>query len=377
MSILNLRFLQEKINREAPWATSHGSDEGDYIGAGLFYYSIVYMLKAKLCVCIGSGGAFVPRIMKQAQRDLGLTGARTILVDAIAGEWGRPQWTAPDSFFRREYPDVEIIFGKSHDVALNEGADWKIDYLHIDGDHTYEGSLQDFHDYKKLMAPDGLITFHDTYGEIPCYRTVADIRAEGHEVIDLREVGAGFALVKLKQDAAPMLEWKYLDSEAFRTRYVLAAHFLRECRTIIEIGGYKTPIDEFLTHDFESVLVLDPLVADPAAVDPRVRRIRQEYQQFDFSPYEGLDYGLVLIGFDFTPTEQLAALVRQAKVLVVEFAEDSSWTQSRNQFSELMLQAGRTAELQISLGYEGNDFGDLRGSWPPRTERKLLVSRRH
>jgi len=36
-----------------------------------------------------------------------------------------------------------------------------IDFLRIDGDHTYKGVKHDFDFYSPLVAPDGLIAFHD------------------------------------------------------------------------------------------------------------------------------------------------------------------------------------------------------------------------
>lgn len=47
----------------------------------------------------------------------------------------------------------------------------KIDFLYLDGDHTYEGIKKDFEIYKDMMADDGLIGFHD----INTYK-------DGHEV---------------------------------------------------------------------------------------------------------------------------------------------------------------------------------------------------
>ena len=36
-----------------------------------------------------------------------------------------------------------------------------IDFLFIDGDHSYEGVKSDFHDYRRLMAPNGVVAMHD------------------------------------------------------------------------------------------------------------------------------------------------------------------------------------------------------------------------
>lgn len=39
----------------------------------------------------------------------------------------------------------------------------EIDYLHIDGDHTFKGAKTDFDSYLPLMQPDGLVQIHDIY----------------------------------------------------------------------------------------------------------------------------------------------------------------------------------------------------------------------
>jgi predicted O-methyltransferase YrrM len=44
---------------------------------------------------------------------------------------------------------VEILAGR------------QVDLLFIDGDHSYEGCITDFRMYRHLVAPDGLIAFHD------------------------------------------------------------------------------------------------------------------------------------------------------------------------------------------------------------------------
>src|SRR5690242_13390644 len=59
-------FIHSGLARTT-YSWSHGADSGSYIGSGLLYFAIPYMLKAKTCVCIGSGAGFVPRLMHQAQ----------------------------------------------------------------------------------------------------------------------------------------------------------------------------------------------------------------------------------------------------------------------------------------------------------------------
>src|SRR5262249_36649123 len=127
-------FIHSGLARTA-YSWSHGADSGSYIGSGLLYFAIPYMLKAKTCVCIGSGGGFVPRLMHQAQFEAHVKDARTILVDADRGNDGRPDYMEEDSFLRTHFPKIEIIKRTSTDYAAEaEKSGLRIDYLHIDGD---------------------------------------------------------------------------------------------------------------------------------------------------------------------------------------------------------------------------------------------------
>lgn len=61
--------------------------------------------------------------------------------------------------------DLEFVRANSHEESTFEEVDERInreiDFLFIDGDHTYEGAKADFEMYKELVTDDGLIAFHD------------------------------------------------------------------------------------------------------------------------------------------------------------------------------------------------------------------------
>jgi hypothetical protein len=212
-TLLDPEFITSYITADDPWCVSHGSAEDSTdLGAGILYYALAYAHRAKTCVCLGSGGGFVPRLMRQAQRDLGLEDSRTFLVDAAGTVsapgreiWGKPCWSDEDSTFRRNYPEIEIRFQLTQD-AFDEffapnGV--TIDYLHIDADHHYEGAKLDWDLYSTLLADDGVITLHDTvnYRE-PCGvpQLVQEIRQiGGYEVIDF-PISYGTAIVRKFRD---------------------------------------------------------------------------------------------------------------------------------------------------------------------------------
>jgi hypothetical protein len=154
---------------------THGATDL-HLGDGLMVYSLIQFIRAKVCVCIGSGGGFIPRLMTQSRVDLwhqkifegnpqnewGDVGT-TIVVDAANGVGGFTDWTSENSFLRQHF-SPQIILETSekafYDYFVRQ--DIKIDYLHIDGDHSYEGVKKDFELYSQIMAENGIITIHDT-----------------------------------------------------------------------------------------------------------------------------------------------------------------------------------------------------------------------
>jgi len=122
--------------------------------------------------------------------------------------------------------------------------------------------------------------------------------------------------------------WGYLDTEALQTRYVLAAHFVRNVRNIVEIGGYRDNlITRFLTgtHDSVSVYSLDAefesLEKETLNGAPcRVRHVSDYFQNYSHAT-ESL--GVVVLGIEIVGDfEPLCSLLRNADVAIVEVPID-------------------------------------------------------
>lgn len=165
---------EEEIN-PVPYRWSHGATD-THLGDGLIIYSLIQYMRAKVCVCLGSGGGFIPRIMTQARYDLhkqnifegnpdfnyGDIGS-TYVVDAMNGIGGVVDWFAEESFFRRTF-HPRIINSTTEEAFYDFFVlqDIKIDYLHIDAGHSYENVKEDFDLYSQLMSENGIISMHDT-----------------------------------------------------------------------------------------------------------------------------------------------------------------------------------------------------------------------
>lgn len=179
MSIVDLDFIQNNITTNGgdpvAYRWSHGATDL-HLGDGLIVYALIQMIRAKTCVCLGSGGGYIPRIMTQARYDLWTQGifkgresfewgdiGSTYLVDAANGVGGNVDYLEEDSWFRQHFP-CRFINDTTENAYYNffVKQDIKIDYLHIDADHSFKGVKNDFDLYSKLVRPGGIITIHDT-----------------------------------------------------------------------------------------------------------------------------------------------------------------------------------------------------------------------
>jgi hypothetical protein len=189
MQLLNQKLIKEYLTNNhtideetgeiklepVAYRWSHGATDL-HLGDGLLIYSFIQFIRAKVCVCIGSGGGFIPRLMTQARKDLweqkifdgnnssewGDIGT-TIIVDALNGIGGNTDWTDENSFLRYNFQPQLILEASEkafYDYFVRQ--DIKIDYLHIDGDHSYEGVKKDFELYSTIMSENSIITIHDT-----------------------------------------------------------------------------------------------------------------------------------------------------------------------------------------------------------------------
>ena len=80
---------------------------------------------------------------------------------------GYPKWKIPFYLsFKKANQKIELIQGDSHSdeiynqlLSILNGR--KIDYLFIDGDHTFEGVKKDFDTYTQLLNDKAVVAFHD------------------------------------------------------------------------------------------------------------------------------------------------------------------------------------------------------------------------
>lgn len=191
--LLNKDFASSFLFGSDKFAVSHGVlPEKKYLGTSLLYFSFAYMLPAKIAVVLGSGEGFVPRVLRQAQKEIEnkmfQKESLCLLIDANINDkgFGKPLYHEdPDHFHHKLFPEIEI-WKMTTDAGAKKlkKESIKIDYLHIDADHTFEQSLKDFENYLPLMNENFIISLHDTCSFLSGYldgctpRTAAYLRKE-------------------------------------------------------------------------------------------------------------------------------------------------------------------------------------------------------
>jgi predicted O-methyltransferase YrrM len=121
---------------------------------------IVVELKPKVVLEIGTaGGGTLFLFTRVADPE-----AKIISIDLLGGY---PRWKIPlYKSFSKEKQKIYLLRRDSHDPQTLEEVkrilgNEEVDFLFIDGDHTYEGVKRDFEMYSPLMRKGGIIAFHD------------------------------------------------------------------------------------------------------------------------------------------------------------------------------------------------------------------------
>jgi len=167
-------------------------------------------------------------------------------------------------------------------------------------------------------------------------------------------------------------DMNYLLSEAAMCRYVIAAHYLKSCLEIVEIGGFKTPVTRFLTHRPSRVLVVDPLIQPFVSKELhgapcRIEHARATFQTYDFELDAG-NYGLVLLGastkyFSDDPAvresewQKLRGLVARARIAVLE--HPVAWALGREIVTRLLAEIDHEMVVSVDLDISQNPDVDV------------------
>ena len=109
----------------------------------------------------------------------------TYLVDACNGVGGPNDLEDENSHYRYTF-HPRLIKSTSEEAYYNFFVlqDIKIDFLFIDGDHSYEGVKKDFELYSQLLTDKGIIIIHDTDSDYEEKLIVSEDAKKDHHRFD-------------------------------------------------------------------------------------------------------------------------------------------------------------------------------------------------
>jgi hypothetical protein len=165
--------------------------------------------------------------------------------------------------------------------------------------------------------------------------------------------------------------WSYMASEVFQNRYLVAAHYLRNCSHILEVGGCSTPVTNYLRGAHDSVTVVDPLVEPLEATTLNHRPCLVRHVPVRLEDYQptGRENGFVALGMPFLPLEPVLSIMRRCDVSVVEFPV--AFLDSCRMFQALLQSRHFDVAARVVFDLSHNDIGDLHDS--TMTLRHLFV----
>jgi len=142
------------------------------LGYGWVHYSLIRLLNPKNVLCVGSKWGFIPAICALACCDNGkgvvdfVDAAYDIKDYEGPGEhWGGVGfWKKcdPEKYFGKFglQKNISLLVMKSKEYA-DKNKSKKYGYVHIDGDHSYEGVKLDFELFWPRVEKGGFLAIHD------------------------------------------------------------------------------------------------------------------------------------------------------------------------------------------------------------------------
>lgn len=81
--------------------------------------------------------------------------------DIHMGSFDEELFREVSGYMAANHPDTAVLVRKNFNSAVSDFADGSIDFLHIDGTHTYEAVGNDFRTWLPKMSDRGVVLFHD------------------------------------------------------------------------------------------------------------------------------------------------------------------------------------------------------------------------
>jgi len=157
-------WIAKVLNDDGLAGMGHAQDpESANLGLGWLYYGIARVVKPTTAVVIGSFRGFVPLILGRALADN--RAGKVVFIDPSLVD---AFWRDPGKV-RAHFAKFGIGNIEHHCLTTQEFVKTpayanlgKVDFVFIDGYHSYEQARFDFKAFEPLLSPRGMTLFHDS-----------------------------------------------------------------------------------------------------------------------------------------------------------------------------------------------------------------------
>jgi hypothetical protein len=161
--------------------------------------------------------------------------------------------------------------------------------------------------------------------------------------------------------------WNYLDDESFLIRQYSVLYFLRDIKTIIEIGCGKNPISKFVNN--KNIILIEPEFDQPYDPNNKVVHIKEHIQKLDIDILRIENpYALIIFGLDWPMCDQQKYLWDNSTLSI--FESITSKKRHVGFLNEIKNIKQPTIEYDLHIKFNKQLPNN---SWPPRPDRKILI----
>jgi O-antigen biosynthesis protein len=143
-----------------PWAPKLFDKQSSWWGHVPFAFWVIQASKPRTLVELGTHGVSYSAFCEAVARS-GIA-THCYAVDSWIGDFGGEVYESLKRFHDKNYGSFSELIRSEFDSACSHFADASVDFLHIDGSHTYEAVRHDFEGWRPKLTDRGIVLLHNT-----------------------------------------------------------------------------------------------------------------------------------------------------------------------------------------------------------------------
>ncbi len=164
-NVASERFPSRLLSRESFWFPVRSGERSGWTEHAPFAFWLTKAHRPRVFVELGTHTGYSYLAVCQAVKALSLN-TRCYAVDTWQGDehagfYGLDIYEELKAYANAHYAEFSRLVRSTFEEAQSHFEDGSIDLLHIDGAHRYEDVKADFESWKRKLAPNAIVLFHD------------------------------------------------------------------------------------------------------------------------------------------------------------------------------------------------------------------------